>query len=137
VAPARINTTQLPAGAFQAEFRAVQESSQANRQLIGATTGLLFKIEAANDVRIADEALLAAQQYDDRFAVEMLKDRDYATQADRYDQGFAAATEGLGEGMSSRGRKRLELQMASRRSRGRTRTEADAYLSMAAAQRRR
>ena len=126
-----INTVKLPAGAFQAEFRALEQSGRATSALGGTIATIGNKLQSASDARSMNAALLKAQQYDDTFSADMLKDTDYATQAERYTQGFDAATLGLDEDLSPRAQQELRNRLSLRKSRGSTRAKADAHLNLA------
>ncbi|MEE9365875.1 MAG: hypothetical protein V3W44_04225 [Dehalococcoidales bacterium] len=125
-----IRTTQLPAGAFGQEARARQAAAR-ELSILGQKAGALgSKLQSAEDLHASNAALLAAQQYDDKFTAEMLRDTEYSTQPKRYGEGFDLATTGFDDNMSKAAREVLTARLAAQRSGGTLRAESNAFRSL-------
>ena len=90
ITPRRASTVKLPSGAFQAEFRAMEQQGQATSRL-GRTLGNIgARLTAADELRQVNAANTATDAFIDNWSIKAAKDTDFTTQRERFDEDFEA-----------------------------------------------
>ncbi len=128
VSPARVGTTQLPSGAFQAEARAAGQFGREIGAFGEKILALDKRIQAAEEQRQYSEGVLAYEEQLDTLASERLKDKDFSNHRPKFDTDHDSFVSPYLDTVKSKEAKdRLSLYYARQRSAQGTRIEADAY----------
>ncbi len=86
----QVSRVRLPAGAFQAEFRAQEQAGRQTGRLAQTLGAIGARMTAADELRQVNAAQTATDKFIDDWSLKAATDTDFATQRERFDEEFEA-----------------------------------------------